>query len=132
MRVVVSWRVAHPVAPVGDQEDEGDEAPGDGVGPVLSLEVRSGRPKLVMRTPPSTPWAMRVSSELREAWLNSHAYQKVTATVVTKPIGWVAKTPMTNSGACQPLMASAMTAVAPSRDRVRCNSGCAYPGSAPP
>ena len=83
--------------------------------------------KLVTRTLPSAPWAMRVSSELPDAWLNSHAYKKVTATVVTKPIGWAANTPMRNNGACQPLMASAMIAVAPSRDRVRCSSGCAYP-----
>ena len=41
-----------------------------------------GQRSLVLMLP-SVAWAMRVMSTLPAAWLNSHAYQKVTATVVS-------------------------------------------------
>jgi hypothetical protein len=59
--------------------------------------------------------------------LSSQAYQKVTATVVTKPMGWASNTGMKNSGACQPVTRTAMIAVAASRDRPVWSSGWANP-----
>src|SRR4029079_6489821 len=54
-------------------------------------------------------------------------YQKVTAIVVSKPIGCASNTGMKNSGACQPVTRTAMIAVAASRDRVSWSLGSANP-----
>ena len=64
-----------------------------------------------------------MSNELPEAWLNSQAYQKVTATVDTAPIGCASNTGMKNSGACQPVISNAMIAVADIGEWRICSSG---------
>ena len=76
---------------------------------------------------PSVAWAIRVSSELPEAWLNSHAYQNVTATVVSASIGANPKCGIKNSGPCQMVTPIAIRTVAASGVRVACSVGWAQP-----
>src|SRR4249919_1574896 len=76
---------------------------------------------------PSVAWAIRVSSELPEAWLNSQAYQKVTATVAVASIGLDPNWGITKSGICQMVTPIAMSVVAASGVRVVCSLGWAQP-----
>ena len=50
------------------------------------MSAASGHSVLVSMVP-SVAWAIKVSSELPDAWLNSQAYQNVTETVASASIG---------------------------------------------
>ncbi len=76
---------------------------------------------------PSLAWAISVISELPEAWLNSHAYQKVTATVAVASIGLDPNWGITKSGMCQTVTPTAISTVAASGVRVVCSFGWAQP-----
>src|SRR5689334_15453173 len=66
-------------------------------------------------------------SELPPERLNSHEYQNVTATVVTKSNGYRSKAGRSSSGRCQPATSNARMAVAVNRLRPFCSAGSAYP-----
>ena len=76
---------------------------------------------------PSAAWAIKVISELPEAWLNNHAYQKVTATVAVASIGLDPNCGITKNGMCQMVTPMAISTVAASGVRVVCSFGWAQP-----
>jgi hypothetical protein len=79
---------------------------------------------------PSVACAISVSRTLPAAWLSSQAYQNVSATVVTASIGRSPNDAMKNSGPCQIVTPTAISAVATSGERFDCIVGWANPRKA--
>ena len=76
-----------PQPTVEDQQADSEHAPDQAVVHIIRMVSAVSCHRALVSMAPSVACAISVSNALPEAWLNNHAYQKVTAIVARVSIG---------------------------------------------